>query len=83
VVAEVGVWVVYAVACGNGIGVATSFLLPWAMLPDTIDDSELRSVSTKHHTTLLVSAAASLWNALICSLLALSCWHINGCGAPS
>ena len=41
-------WVVYAVACGNGIGVATSFLLPWAMLPDTIDDSELRSVRTKH-----------------------------------
>ena len=40
-------WVVYAVACGNGIGVATSFLLPWAMLPDTIDDSELRSVSTR------------------------------------
>ena len=40
-------WVVYAVACGNGIGVATSFLLPWAMLPDTIDDSELRSVRTK------------------------------------
>ena len=47
VVAEVGVWVVYAVACGNGIGVATSFLLPWAMLPDTIDDSELRSVRTR------------------------------------
>ena len=44
VVAEVGVWIVYTVACGNGIGVATSFLLPWAMLPDTIDDSELRSV---------------------------------------
>ena len=52
-VAEVGVWVVYAVACGNGIGVATSFLLPWAMLPDTIDDSELRSVSPKHHRRIL------------------------------
>ena len=68
-VAEVGVWVVYAVACGNGIGVATSFLLPWAMLPDTIDDSELRSVRPKHQTTLLVSRA------LLPSCQRLVCWR--------
>lgn len=38
-----GVWVVYVVSFGSGIGVATSFLLPWAMLPDTIDQSEVSS----------------------------------------
>jgi Na+/melibiose symporter-like transporter len=33
-------WVIYLVAAGSGIGVATSFLLPWSLLPDTIDDAE-------------------------------------------
>jgi hypothetical protein len=40
---QVGVWLVYVVSFGSGIGVATSFLLPWAMLPDTIDHSEVTS----------------------------------------
>lgn len=49
-----GVWIVYVVAVGSGIGVATSFLLPWAMLPDTIDQSEVTSgASCTDHTTLL------------------------------
>ena len=38
---RIGVWIVYVVGLGSGIGVATSFLLPWAMLPDTIDHSEM------------------------------------------
>ena len=25
---------------GSGVGVATSFLLPWSLLPDTVDDAE-------------------------------------------
>jgi Na+/melibiose symporter-like transporter len=46
-----GVWIVYVVGVGSGIGVATSFLLPWAMLPDTIDQSEVTSgASCAAHT---------------------------------
>jgi Na+/melibiose symporter-like transporter len=40
-----GNWQVYVVSAGAGIGIGTCFLLPWAMLPDTIDSSELISGS--------------------------------------
>jgi Na+/melibiose symporter-like transporter len=51
-----GVWIVYAVSVGSGIGVATSFLLPWAMLPDTIDQSEVTSGASRASSTATQSA---------------------------
>jgi Na+/melibiose symporter-like transporter len=44
-------WLIYVVAAGAGIGVATSFLLPWSLLPDTVDDSE-RQTHERHEGML-------------------------------
>ena len=62
-----GVWIVYAVSFGSGIGVATSFLLPWAMLPDTIDQSEEKSGAHCPALDLYTSKSCQLCNA--CCLL--------------
>ena len=40
-------WLVYAISAGSGVGVATSFLLPWSLLPDTVDDAE-RQTGQRH-----------------------------------
>jgi|EP01047_Picozoa_sp_COSAG01_P047862 Na+/melibiose symporter-like transporter len=46
-------WVLFIGAAGSGVGTATVFLLPAIMLPDTIDDAELRS--GEQHEGLLYS----------------------------
>lgn len=43
-------WLIYVIASGAGVGTATVFLLPAMMLPDTVDDGELRS--GEHHEGL-------------------------------
>lgn len=43
-------WLIYVVAGGAGVGTGTVFLLPAMMLPDTVDDGELRS--GEHHEGL-------------------------------
>ena len=43
-------WLIYLVAGGAGVGTGTVFLLPAMMLPDAVDDSELRS--GEHHEGL-------------------------------
>lgn len=40
-------WVIYVISVGSGMGVATSFLLPWSLLPDTIDEAE-RTTGQRH-----------------------------------
>jgi Na+/melibiose symporter-like transporter len=42
-------WLVYMGGAGAGIGTATVFLLPAMMLPDTVDDAELRLAPGEHH----------------------------------
>jgi Na+/melibiose symporter-like transporter len=40
---------IYLGGAGAGIGTATVFLLPAMMLPDTVDDAELRLAPGEHH----------------------------------
>uniref|UniRef100_A0A8C8VQR2 Major facilitator superfamily domain containing 2A n=1 Tax=Pelusios castaneus TaxID=367368 RepID=A0A8C8VQR2_9SAUR len=55
VVLESNLIITYVVAIAAGISVAAAFLLPWSMLPDVIDDFNLRHPGCRGHEAIFFS----------------------------
>ncbi|CAL8297731.1 unnamed protein product [Lota lota] len=47
--------ITYIVAFAAGIGVAAAFLLPWSMLPDVVDDFQVRNPDSVGHEAIFYS----------------------------
>ncbi|CAB1350464.1 unnamed protein product [Coregonus sp. 'balchen'] len=47
--------VTYTVSFAAGVGVAAAFLLPWSMLPDVVDDFQVRNPHSQGHEAIFYS----------------------------
>ncbi|XP_015242640.1 sodium-dependent lysophosphatidylcholine symporter 1-B [Cyprinodon tularosa] len=47
--------VTYVVAFASGVAVAAAFLLPWSMLPDVVDDFQVRNPESTGHEAIFYS----------------------------
>ncbi|KAK6327969.1 hypothetical protein J4Q44_G00036150 [Coregonus suidteri] len=47
--------ITYIVSFAAGVGVAAAFLLPWSMLPDVVDDFQVRNPDSQGHEAIFYS----------------------------
>ncbi|MEQ2220099.1 Sodium-dependent lysophosphatidylcholine symporter 1-B [Ilyodon furcidens] len=47
--------IIYIVSCASGVAVAAAFLLPWSMLPDVVDDFQVRNPNSTGHEAIFYS----------------------------